>query len=330
LETFIGHNNIRYYSYGRHALAEALKLIGVGIGDKVLLPSFICRDLLSSINAVDAVPDYYPVDERLCLSVSSTRLPYAKAIIVVNYFGFPQDLKPFRDYCGRTGAILIEDNAHGLFSRDETGQLLGTRGDIGIFSLRKTVLMPDGAALVINNEHIRCELAPQIEFSRAPEPVSLQVKRLLMNLKPFIGAAPLMALTALTRRMRMLTTGHEILPSPPDAERSLPGNPNPCGHLLNYLAEVIVDKEIERRRSKYREVHAILDDLTCCPVFPALLDKTVPYGYPFYCTDNEVAKVRKILKKHALECFRWPELPDTVKLSAPEHYKTIWFVNFIW
>lgn len=328
-EELVGHSRIRYFSYGRHALAEGLKAACIGKGDRVLLPAFICRDLLSSIHAISAIPVYYSVDEKLCLSVPPEELPEAKAVIAVNYFGFSQDLAPFRDYCDRTGAVLIEDNAHGLFSSDEAGQLLGTRGNLGIFSLRKTILMPDGSALVLNKENSSYRLAPQVEFSKSPEPVSLKIKRLLMRLTPLTGTVPLMTFTIIARRVRRLATGHEILPSPPDAEQALPGSPNPCRHLLNYLAAVNVDKEIERRRKRYREVQAILYGMPCRPVFEVLPDKAVPYGYPFYCPENGIAGIRKILRKHALECFRWPELPDEVKPSAPEHYRTIWFVNFL-
>ncbi|MEY4129674.1 MAG: hypothetical protein RIS81_1423, partial [Actinomycetota bacterium] len=41
---------IRYFSLGRFAIREALSLIGVGAGDSVMLPSYICRDVLASVN----------------------------------------------------------------------------------------------------------------------------------------------------------------------------------------------------------------------------------------------------------------------------------------
>ena len=137
------------------------KIQGVGVfskenvkkGDKILLPSFICRDVLSSINVLEAEAIFYDVDSKLEPLKSLKYLPESKAIISVNYFGFPQDLTPFNNYCNRTGSVLIEDNAHGLFSRDKNGHFLGARGDIGIFSLRKTLPLLNGAALVVNNKN---------------------------------------------------------------------------------------------------------------------------------------------------------------------------------
>ena len=159
-EKFVNSPDIRYFSYGRHAIHAAIETAGIGMGDKVLLPSFICRELLSSINVTGATPIYYNVDESLQLSLPQESLPHAHAILAVNFFGFPQDIAPFRAFCDRTGAILIEDNAHGFLSRDEHGIILGTRGDFGIFSLRKTLPIPNGAALLINTKGRKWTLPP--------------------------------------------------------------------------------------------------------------------------------------------------------------------------
>lgn len=328
-ESIIGHSNIRYYSYGRHALAEALKSIGISNGDKVLLPSFICRDLLSSINALGAAPLYYQVNKKLSPVSDFGSFPAAKAIIAVNYFGFSQDMGPFREYCSMTGAVLIEDNAHGLFSRDENGWLLGTRGDLGIFSLRKTIPMPNGAALVFNKADAGYRILPQIEFSAKHAPYSFMAKRLLVKLASFGGAFTLKILTAMTRRMRRLTTGHEILPSPLNAERELPGSPNPCRQLPDYLAAVDIDKEIKRRRSAYLAVQEILANTGCTPVFQRLPDYAAPYGYPFYCPENRVQEIQRLLGRYGLECFRWPELPEAIRPSAPDFYRSVRLVNFL-
>lgn len=327
--SLIGHNNIRYFSYGRHALAEALKIIGVGSGDRVLLPEFICRDLLSSVNSMGALPVYYGVNKKLALDFEADKLPAAKAVITVNYFGFPQDLGPFRDYCKRTGAVLIEDNAHGLFSRDEKGRFLGTRGDIGIFSLRKTILTPNGAALVVNNRKMVCQIPLQMEFDNRPEPLPFNVKRMLKRLPFFIGRLPLGLLTSAVRFLRKLRIGSEIAPSPSEAERMLPEVPNPCRKLLFYLSNFDNDKEIKRRRLLYVNVDNILRQMKVLPVFDVFPQNVVPYGYPFYAAESRIKDMKKLLAKYGLECFRWPELPDAIKPHAPEHYKTVWFVNFL-
>lgn len=330
LKELLGSNNIRFFTYGRYALLEGLRIIGVGPEDKVLIPEFICRDLLSSINHIRALPVYYPVDKNLELNGTVNGLPKAKAIVAVDYFGFPQNLSLFREYCQKTGAVLIEDNAHGLFSKDENGQWLGTRGDIGIFSLRKTIPMPDGAAFVLNNTNRGYKLNPQLEFSSAAEPFSFMAKQLLRRLVPVIGVKPLRFATITRRFLRRIKAGNEIAPSLPDAEYRLPSKANPCKKLLAYLSSVDIRGEINRRRQLYTYVDKLIKELDCHPVFNGLPDNVVPYGYPFYSSEKQIEPVKRLLEKNGLECFKWPELPDVIKPSAPEHYKTIWFVSFLW
>lgn len=329
-EDIIGHKNIRYFSFGRHALSEGLIISGIKEGDKVLLPGFICRDLLASINSIGAIPIYYEVDKKLKICTAPEDLPDAKAILAVNYFGFTQDLVPFRKYCEQTGAVLIEDNAHGLFSQDEDGKLLGTRGDIGIFSFRKTVPIPNGAALVVNNPDIAYRLTPQIQFNGKHESPSFKIKQELRRLSPLIGSTSMQSIISCIRFFRKLLTGYEIYPSMPDNEYILPAQVSPCGSLLSYMASVDIVEEKDRRRELYMWVDTLLKHLDCEPVFKTLPDDVVPYSYPFYTRPSEIVRIKAILKKCSLQCFQWPDLPEAMKPVALEHYKNMWNVQFLW
>ncbi len=329
-EDIIGHNNIRYFSFGRHALSEGLVISGIKEGDKVLLPGFICKDLLASINSIGAVPLYYEVDKKLKICIAPEDLPDAKAILAVNYFGFPQDLPPFREYCKHTGAILIEDNAHGLFSQDEDGRYLGTRGDIGIFSLRKTIPMPNGAALVVNNPNIACKLKPQISFNGKYEPASFKIKQGLRRLVPLIGATSIQSVISCVRCFRKMRTGCEIYPSMPDDEYILPAQVAPCANLFSYLSSVDIAEEKVRRRELYILIDKLLKHSGCKPVFETLPEHAVPYCYPFYAKPSEISMIKTILKKQSLQCFQWSDLPEAVKSVAPVHYRNMWNVPFLW
>jgi len=329
LEDLVGHDRVRYFSYGRYALFEALKISGLKNGDRVLLPEFICRDLLSSINSIGVVPVFYPVDRSLQVAKPLDELPAAQAVIAVNYFGFPQNLKPFREYCNKAGAILIEDNAHGLFSRDEQGTLLGTRGDLGIFSLRKTIDMPNGAALLVNTSDNLFKLDPQLAPSSLNEPVAFKIKKALKRTVPWAGVAVIRNVTALTRFIRKVRTGKEIPASAPDAEWILPGEPEPCKGLFEYISGIDIQEEVWRRRYLYTEIDKILRDTVAEPVFDHLPEGTAPYLYPFYVDANSIKIVRNVLYKYGLEMFPWPELPDSLAALAPEYYKSVWGVNFI-
>ena len=160
---------LRLYGHGRQAFAEALLLSGAA-GGRVLLPSFICRDLLASVAAAGAKPSFYGVKPDLTPDEDPSRWPDAHAVLAVDYFGFPQDLTPFQAYARRCGAALIEDAAHALFSRDAAGRLLGTRAPLGILSLRKSLPLPDGGALLVNDAALAARLPPQTPFAAPLRP----------------------------------------------------------------------------------------------------------------------------------------------------------------
>ncbi|MBI4191167.1 MAG: DegT/DnrJ/EryC1/StrS aminotransferase family protein [Betaproteobacteria bacterium] len=330
LEQLVGHDNVRYFSFGRHALAAALRIAGVKAGDTVLLPEFICREVLAALHAVEATPGYYPVGPDLTPGYDSTRLPAAKAVLAVDYFGFPQDLTVFARYCARTGAALIEDNAHGLFSRDAEGRALGARGDLGIFSLRKTLPAPDGAALAVNNPKFVPALAPQLAPDAAPAPLSFRIKYGLRRLVPVAGSAPARFATTCVRWARRVGSGHSVPPSSPNAEQRMPAHAAPSQMLFDVMAHTDVAAECARRRLLYERVGEMLDPSRCPPLFNALPEHVVPYGYPFRADAYAAAAAARVLQEFALDCFRWPELPDAVAPTAPAHYTSVWMASFLW
>jgi hypothetical protein len=327
-DAFVNNHPVQYFSYGRHALYEALKVIDCKKGDRVLIPAFICREILSAVNTTGSSPVYYNVDQQLLLSTFPDALPPAKAIIAVNYFGFPQNLVPFQQYARRTGAVIVEDNAHGFLSRDQGGQALGTRGDIGIFSLRKTLMLPNGAAMVMKIPG-KAGLPDSQKLSKAGIPFSFIVKRFLRKMIPLINLNTIYQLTDITRIMRKIATGHEILPSNGDAEYRLPVDSMPCKALLSTLANLDEANEISRRRELYTIVDSIIRNKGYKPVFSMLPQGVAPYAYPFYSLEGRIGPAKSALKEVGLECISWPELPDDIRPEAPDHYRSIWMVNFL-
>ncbi len=60
-------------------------------------------------------------------------------------------MQALREFKQNHHISLIEDNAHGLYSKDSCGNSLGSLGDIAIFSFTKSLPTTDGGALVVNN-----------------------------------------------------------------------------------------------------------------------------------------------------------------------------------
>ena len=71
-----------------------------------------------------------------------------QGIMMVHYFGIPQDIKKFVEFSKKHYLILIDDNTHGFGGIFE-GNLIGTIGDIGVLSPRKTFPIINGALLYV-------------------------------------------------------------------------------------------------------------------------------------------------------------------------------------
>jgi hypothetical protein len=328
MELMWARREVRYYRLGRHALLFGLRLLQIRLGDVVLMPEYICRDLLAPIHAVGAKPIFYAVDRQL----RPIDLPLAqnvRAVLAVNYFGFPQDLELFHDYCLQNGAALIEDNAHGFLSHDATGVPLGERGDLGIFSLRKTFQLPDGAALSVNNPEWQSRIEAQLPCREESMPLGYCARHTLSKLQRRTGV-PVMAMAQKTIRcIRRFRTGYEIPRPDPDSEHDMPASPAPHCRTLSMLSTMDLVAEVARRRALYEKMHDLLAEVGIEPIFGDLPKGVVPYGYPFYADRKEADSVNVISRGLGMDCIHWPDLPAAVEPVALAHYHSVWLVNFI-
>ena len=321
-------DDIRYFSLARHALVEALRMLGMSEGQKVLVPAFICRDLLASVHAVKAVPLFYPVDQ----SLAPESLPEdvnIRAVLAVNYFGFPQNLSPFRAYCSAHGAALIEDNAHGFLSCDERGISLGRRGDFGIVSIRKTFALPDGDALMVNRKEWLDRIPAQLACRKDRLPPSYSVKNIFRQIQNSTGIRIRSSSEQAIRYLRRIRTGHSLPLSRPESEHELPGTPAIHCESLRMLSRIDASGEVLRRRALYERFQRELSSFGVEPVFGDLPKGVSPYGYPFRATDAGAAAAISLTRRSGFDCFSWPDLPSAVSQHAPEFYRNVWWVNFL-
>lgn len=327
LSLYSESENIRFFSLGRHAIKSAIISIGIKKGDAVLLPSFICKEVLASIYECGAQPLVYDVNrdlEPIYLPVNNS----IKALLAVNYFGFPQNLIVFKKYCTENNVVLIEDNAHSFLSIDSSGQILGTRGDFGITSYRKILPIREGACLIVNSDKYRIQggqLPPNLKSVS-----NIQQIRSLINRAEKLSGISLTPLgKALIRKLRKFISGYEIKPSNDECEVATPQPENPPAYLKNSIQDLDINNEIARRRSLYMKFHKHLSSTGIEPVFNKLSDGICPYGYPFYAADDIATEIVKIAKREGYDCFRWPELPSTVPVPSQPHYHQLWVINFL-
>ena len=318
----------RFYSFARQALVEALKLANVGTGDNVLMPSLICRDVIASIHTVGATPIFYEVDTKL-RTVSFPSDVAVKAIIFVNYFGFAQDLEIFERESSRTGAVLIEDNAHGYLSFDDDGKMLGSRAPLSITSMRKTLRISDGAELRINDIK-QFPVAPlQLPFAQRSLGFRFRAQQILIATENLLHLPLLQFSRTVVRLLRRIVTGSSLPISNNNSEHENIVSTGPRDSSMRKINTLDTQREIERRRNLYSIVETQLLSSSASSVFEIIPENCTPYGFPFFGDESVAREVRELTRSLGVEVIRWPELPTSVELNAPAHYTTLWLVNFL-
>ncbi len=322
--------NRLFYAYARHALVTALRMARVTVGSTVLIPHFICRDVLASILAVGAKPVFYDIDDDLQVS-QNTMLPSAAAVLAVNYFGFPADLGRLRQQLSDPTTIIIEDNAHGWLSADENGVPLGTRTALGITSFRKTLLSPDGAFLSWNDD-------PEIASDEIHQPLGSRADSLGLGFQARYLTKRLELLTRLPVRSLSrvaIRAGRRALRRPAIYEHrgdefELPAQRIIHRSSLKLFEETNQLQEISRRRHLFEQCQTIANDLNIKPVFNQLSRGVSPQGFPYFkgrSGDGEF--LRQVNRCRIGEIMPWPSLPELSGLSTNSRLRDLQLVNFL-
>lgn len=146
-------SRVHFVHQGRTAIGIACRLLGLKSGDEVLAPSYNCGAEIDPLIKSGATVVLYRIDRSLRIDLEDLRRKITvktRVVYLIHYFGFPQPAARIKQICEEKGLFLIEDCALALFSRHR-GVMLGSTGDISIFSITKTLPVPDGGVLVINN-----------------------------------------------------------------------------------------------------------------------------------------------------------------------------------
>lgn len=152
-------------SSGTEAISLALRALGIGPGDEVIVPtnSFIATaEAVSWIGATAKLVDVDPQTHLVTAEhIAGAIGPRTKAVIPVHLMGSTVDLDPILALAREHDLRVIEDTAqaHGA---DHRGRRVGSIGDIGCFSFYPTKNLGgwgDGGGIVTNDadlaEHVR-------------------------------------------------------------------------------------------------------------------------------------------------------------------------------
>lgn len=145
---------------GLDALFLALKALGVGAGDEVIVPSNTYIATALAVTYVGATPVFVEPDIRT-FNIDPSKIEEAitdktKAIMPVHLYGQPCDMDPIMEIAKKYGLFVVEDcaQAHGATYK---GKVIGSFGDAAGFSFypgKNLGALGDAGATVTNDEKL--------------------------------------------------------------------------------------------------------------------------------------------------------------------------------
>lgn len=300
------------FSLARTALMVGLQTLGAKPRQKILVPSFCCDVIYHPLIELGLEVVNYDVQENLTPDwdqLNSLNTEGVFGAVIIHYFGQPQDIERFRDFCQARNIYLIEDNAHG-YGGSHKGKTLGMFGDMGISSPRKILKTSLGGALYIHErdyDSILVRAVPRLSF--LPNIINF-IKFLVYRCKPIYKYLVFRKLQkydysdpyAFTERAK----SHTRLNFYESA----------------FIASAEIDNIAKHRRKLWMDWRDYFTKQGLSPVFNNLGDNTCPWAIAFYSEDIDQ---RNFWIKWGLErrlpLFCWPSLPHDQILKKGVAFK---------
>jgi dTDP-4-amino-4,6-dideoxygalactose transaminase len=161
---YLGAKHAVGVANGTDALTLALRALGVGPGDDVVVPSFTFYASAEAIPPTGANPVFCDVDpDTMCVTAETVRAaltPRTKAVIAVHLFG---NVAPVAEI-EALGVPVVEDAAQAAGTVTDAGRpgALGTIATFSFFPSKNLGCLGDGGAVTTNDE----ALAEQVRMLR--------------------------------------------------------------------------------------------------------------------------------------------------------------------
>ncbi len=161
-ENFAAYHGAKYGTFmdnGTVTLEAALKALGIGPGDEVIVPSWTWMATGMAPLYVGATPVFVDGEaDTFCMDPAAFEAaitPRTKAVIPVHLFGSMADMDKIVAIARKHDIKVVEDCAHahgGMWNNQGVGSL----GDVGSFSFQQSKIMTagEGGACITNDENL--------------------------------------------------------------------------------------------------------------------------------------------------------------------------------
>jgi perosamine synthetase len=281
-------------SSGTAALHLTLIAMGIGRGDEVVIPSYVCSALLNALNQTgaqavlaDIDPDTYNIDPA---DVRKRVTRRTKAVIVPHMFGLAADMDEILSF----DIPVIEDCALSIGSRYKS-RPTGSMGVVSIFSFYATKVLTTGeGGMVLSNNVPLIEAIRDLNHYDDREDYRVRYNYKMTDFQAALGLSQLNRLTSfIEKRKRIASIYTQTLAR---IGRRTPSVPADRDHIFYryILPEVPPDfgeemkrRGIECRKPVFRPLHrylglsgypntdAVWDRAVSIPVYPLLADEEI-------------------------------------------------------
>lgn len=305
VKTWFNSGDVYYLHMARTGIRFIPTLLGLEKDSEILIPAYNCGAEIDPLIKYGIKVVTYRID-RSCnadLTDIGNRITCkTKAIYVTHYFGFPQKIDALINICKQHGLYLIEDCALSLFSR-AAERKLGTFGDVSIFSLVKSLPVPDGGVLIINNKELK-----NVNWqTHSPEKV-----RVLRGMLPLIKSTVLRgilkinslnSLYALIMKLdskRKISQIHNNISASnnktilsPDQYYNENLSDKQMSAITNFLLDTFnVDDIIMRRRNNFNLFKSVITNCGIKPLFRELPEGVCPLCFPIIARNRDYLQVK--------------------------------------
>jgi perosamine synthetase len=197
-------------------LEIALRCLGVGPGDEVVVPDYTypaTAAVVAIVGATAVIVDCSPETMNIDYDAAEAAIgPRTRAIVPVSLFGNPLDFARLNEIKSRHGVAIVEDAACSI-GAEYAGRKVGSLADISVFSLhpRKFITTGEGGVVTTDNDAWAAWLESYKHFGlgKASQRESAVFERVgtnykLSNLQAAVGVVQMRHIDALLARHREL------------------------------------------------------------------------------------------------------------------------------
>jgi CelD/BcsL family acetyltransferase involved in cellulose biosynthesis len=268
----LGEPGAVLFARARHGIHLGVRALGLEPGDEVLVPSYHHGSEVEALRRAGIQVTFYEATDTLAPDEGEVEAligPQTRALYLIHYLGFPQDVVRWRRWCDSHGLLLMEDAAQAWLA-DVDGTLVGSLGDLAVFCLYKTYGLPDGAVLLVRRGAVTGERLP----SAGLFPLGRR------HLAWFAGRSASVA--TMFRWLEHLRADEDGYRPEEDFD---PGTPQQPAATTRFLVRRCPGDAAARRRAHYAELLDQLGEHVPRP-FDELPSGAAPFAFPLTSTNK--------------------------------------------